>query len=118
MATSSVKKFSKGKENMVIVDLAGRGLKKLESLPSSETHSTCTTLILDHNGLSRIDNLQEFKNLQQLSVGHNRLVRMNGVSRLPTIRVLNLPNNSIQTIEGLRELPHLEWLNLSGNSIK
>ncbi|XP_071504101.1 uncharacterized protein, partial [Diadema antillarum] len=105
-------------ENMVIVDLAGRGLKKLESLPSSETHSTCTTLILDHNGLSRIDNLQEFKNLQQLSVGHNRLVRMNGVSRLPTIRVLNLPNNSIQTIEGLRELPHLEWLNLSGNSIK
>ncbi|XP_030850302.1 mucin-19 isoform X2 [Strongylocentrotus purpuratus] len=105
-------------ENMVIVDLAGRGLKKLESLPTSETHATCTTLILDHNGLSRIDNLQEFKNLQQLSIGHNRLVRMNGISRLPTIRVLNLPNNSIQTIEGLRELPELEWLNLSGNSIK
>ncbi|XP_063954448.1 uncharacterized protein LOC129259024 isoform X1 [Lytechinus pictus] len=103
---------------MVIVDLAGRGLKKLESLPTSETHATCTTLILDHNGLSRIDNLQDFKNLQQLSIGHNRLVRMNGISRLPSIRVLNLPNNSIQTIEGLRDLPELEWLNLSGNSIK
>ncbi|XP_072018900.1 centrosomal protein of 97 kDa-like isoform X2 [Amphiura filiformis] len=109
------------KENMVIVDLSGRGLKKLDRAVQNsapEEHATCTTLILDKNGISKIEHLEYYVNLQQLSVASNRLVRMNGVSRLHTLRVLNMPNNSIQSIEGLRELTQLEWLNLSGNSIK
>ncbi|XP_038059299.1 uncharacterized protein LOC119730455 isoform X2 [Patiria miniata] len=109
------------KENMVILDLSGRGLKRLDRVrPAADeaTPSSCTTLILDRNAISKIEHLEEYHMLQQLSIASNRLVRMSGVSRIATLRVLNLPNNSIQAIEGLRDLINLEWLNLSGNSIK
>ncbi|CAC5380139.1 CEP97 [Mytilus coruscus] len=77
-----------------------------------------TTIILDKNNISKIENLQKCHNLKQLSVAGNRLVRMNGVSNLTNLTVLNLPNNSIVSIEGLKDLTSLAWLNLSGNSIK
>ncbi|XP_070568544.1 serine-rich adhesin for platelets-like isoform X2 [Ptychodera flava] len=103
---------------MVVKDLSSRGLKRIERSQSTSSEQHCTTLILDKNAVSKIENLECYESLQQLSISNNRLVRMNGVARLHTLRVLNLPNNSIQSIEGLRELFDLEWLNLSGNSIK
>ncbi|XP_077977654.1 uncharacterized protein LOC144433219 [Glandiceps talaboti] len=106
------------RSNMVVKDLTGRALRKIERSESTSSEQQCTTLILDRNSVSKIENLECYESLQQLSIANNRLVRMNGVARLRTLRVLNLPNNSIQFIEGLRELFDLEWLNLSGNSIK
>ncbi|XP_033635655.1 uncharacterized protein LOC117296720 [Asterias rubens] len=109
------------KENMMILDLSGRSLKRLDRVKETadeSSPSSCTTLILDRNAISKIEYLEDFHALQQLSIASNRLVRMSGISKTRTLRVLNLPNNSIQSIEGLRDLLNLEWLNLSGNSIK
>ncbi|KAM4731914.1 centrosomal protein of 97 kDa isoform 2-T2 [Anableps anableps] len=91
-------------------------MQKLD--PSFTSSEDTHTLVLDHNNIMKLDNLERCPNLQQLSVANNRLVRMMGVSQLRELRVLNLPNNSIGYIEGLRDLPHLTWLNLSGNNIK
>ena len=54
---------------MVIVDLSGRGLKKLDRAVQNsepEEHATCTTLILDKNGISKIEHLEYYVNLQQV----------------------------------------------------
>lgn len=99
-----------------VIDLSGQGLQKLgPSLPCpADTH----TLILDKNQIIKLEHLEKFKNLKQLSVANNRLVRMMGVAKLSCLRVLNLPHNSIGYVEGLRDLVHLEWLNLAGNNLK
>ncbi|XP_078502295.1 centrosomal protein of 97 kDa [Lissotriton helveticus] len=99
-----------------VIDLSGQGLQKLgPSLPCpADTH----TLILDKNQIIKLEHLEKFKYLKQLSVANNRLVRMMGVAKLTCLRVLNLPHNSIGYVEGLRDLGHLEWLNLAGNNLK
>ncbi|XP_071136329.1 serine-rich adhesin for platelets-like isoform X2 [Mytilus edulis] len=97
-----------------VLNLSGQNLNRIQ-LP---LNLDPTTIILDKNNISKIENLQKCLNLKQLSVAGNRLVRMNGVSNLTNLTVLNLPNNSIVSIEGLKDLTSLAWLNLSGNSIK
>ncbi|KAM7132405.1 centrosomal protein of 97 kDa isoform 2-T2 [Molossus nigricans] len=99
-----------------VVNWSGQGLQKLSgNLPcEADIH----TLILDKNQIIKLENLEKYRQLIQLSVANNRLVRMMGVAKLTQLRVLNLPHNSIGYVEGLKELVHLEWLNLAGNNIK
>uniref|UniRef100_A0A8D2LRA4 Centrosomal protein of 97 kDa n=1 Tax=Varanus komodoensis TaxID=61221 RepID=A0A8D2LRA4_VARKO len=99
-----------------LINWSGQGLQKLGPALScdAETH----TLILDKNQLTKLEHLENCKNLMQLSVANNRLVRMMGVAKLTQLRVLNLPHNSIGYVEGLKDLVHLEWLNLAGNNLK
>ncbi|XP_048396868.2 centrosomal protein of 97 kDa isoform X1 [Stegostoma tigrinum] len=97
-----------------VVDLSGLGLQHLDTVALCLT----STLILDKNHLTKLENVEKCGDLVQLSVANNRLVRMVGVAKLVNLRVLNLPNNSIGNVEGLKDLVHLEWLNLAGNNIK
>ncbi|XP_044523234.1 centrosomal protein of 97 kDa-like [Gracilinanus agilis] len=99
-----------------VVDLSNQGLQKLgQNLPCK---ADVLTLILDKNQIIKLENLEKFRRLLQLSVANNRLVRMMGVATLTQLRVLNLPQNSIGCVEGLQELVCLEWLNLAGNNLK
>ncbi|XP_008106019.1 centrosomal protein of 97 kDa isoform X2 [Anolis carolinensis] len=104
-----------GKEGS-LVNWSGQGLQKLG--PTLSCDADAHTLVLDKNQLIKLEHLENFRNLLQLSVASNRLVRMNGVSKLTQLRILNLPNNSIGYVEGLKDLMHLEWLNLAGNNLK
>ncbi|XP_056014228.1 uncharacterized protein LOC125674963 isoform X3 [Ostrea edulis] len=97
-----------------VLNLSGMGIHQI-SLPSG---ADPTTVILDKNSISKIDNLDKCQNLKQLSLAGNRMVRMTSITRLRNLTVLNLPNNSIVAIEGLKELVDLEWLNLSANRIE
>ncbi|XP_043926896.1 centrosomal protein of 97 kDa isoform X2 [Protopterus annectens] len=99
-----------------VVDLSGHMLQKLD--PCFPCPNDVCTLILDNNQIIKLEHLEKFRNLMQLSVANNRLVRMMGVAKLTSLRVLNLPNNSIGCVEGLKDLVHLEWLNLAGNNLK
>ncbi|KAJ8315581.1 hypothetical protein KUTeg_007731 [Tegillarca granosa] len=94
--------------------MTGQNLSRIDISPGEDP----TTIILDKNNISKIENLEKCQGLRQLSLAGNRLVRMSGVNRLRNLTVLNLPNNSIVAIEGLKDLTELAWLNLSGNSIK
>lgn len=99
------------------IDLSRRGLKKLEKA-TAEDSKTTINLILDQNELQKLDNIDTFNRVENLSICNNFLLRMHGVSRLTNIRVLALNNNSILQIEGLKDLIYLKELKLAGNSIK
>ncbi|XP_004606797.2 centrosomal protein of 97 kDa [Sorex araneus] len=99
-----------------VVNWSGQGLQKLS--PNLPCEVDIHTLILDKNQIIKLENLEKYRRLIQLSVANNRLVRMMGVAKLTQLRVLNLPHNSIGYVEGLKELVHLEWLNLAGNNLK
>nr|XP_034836370.1 centrosomal protein of 97 kDa [Maniola hyperantus] len=99
------------------LDLSRRGLKKVEKAPSEEAKSIIN-LILDQNELQRLDNIDTYNRLENLSICNNFLVRMHGVSRLSGLRVLALNNNGILQIEGLKDMVYLKVLKLAGNNIK
>ncbi|CAH2055919.1 unnamed protein product, partial [Iphiclides podalirius] len=99
------------------LDLSRRGLKKIEKAPPEES-KTIITLVLDQNELQRLDNIESYSRIENLSICNNFLVRMHGVSRLVNIRVLALNNNGILQIEGLKDLIYLKVLKLAGNNIK
>uniref|UniRef100_A0A1B6DTC1 Centrosomal protein of 97 kDa n=1 Tax=Clastoptera arizonana TaxID=38151 RepID=A0A1B6DTC1_9HEMI len=101
------------------LNLSGQGLIKLaKGHHSSEEASKVTCLILDSNELQRLDNIDGFPSLVELSARHNHLVRMFSVNKLNHLVRLDLSNNKIHSIEGLKDLEQLKWLNLSGNNIK
>ncbi|XP_025831949.1 centrosomal protein of 97 kDa [Agrilus planipennis] len=98
------------------LDLSNKKLKKLSKPSTSEAQ--VSTLILDNNELQRLDNLDSFTKVQNLSAVKNQLLRMYGVCRLHCLHTLNLAHNGILTIEGLKELVNIKHLCLAGNSIK
>ncbi|KAH9635610.1 hypothetical protein HF086_012279 [Spodoptera exigua] len=95
------------------VDLSRRGLKKIEKAPAEES-KTIINLILDQNELQRLDNIDTYNRVENLSICNNFLLRMHGVSRLTNIRILALNNNGILQIEGLKDLIYLKVLKLAG----
>ncbi|CAK1542738.1 unnamed protein product [Leptosia nina] len=99
------------------LDLSRRGLKKIEKAPPEEA-KTIINFILDENELQRLDNLDTYNRVENLSICNNFLLRMHGVSRLTNIRVLSLNNNGILQIEGLKDMIYLKVLKLAGNNIK
>lgn len=100
------------------LNLSGQGLKKLTKGHCSEDAHKVTTLILDSNELQRLDNIDGFPCVTELSARHNQLLRMYSVSRLHHLVRLDLSHNNILSIEGVKDLEYLKWLNLSGNNIK
>ncbi|KAM3966058.1 centrosomal protein 97kDa [Aphomia sociella] len=103
--------------NNTTLDLSRRGLKKIEKAPAEDS-KTIINLVLDQNELQRLDNIDTYCRVENLSICNNFLVRMHGVSRLTNLRILALTNNGILQIEGLKDLIYLKVLKLAGNNIK
>ncbi|CAF4952619.1 unnamed protein product [Pieris macdunnoughi] len=99
------------------LDLSRRGLKKIEKAPAEES-KPIISLILDQNELHRLDNIDTYNRVENLSICNNFLLRMHGVSRLTNLRILSLNNNGILQIEGLKDMIYLKVLKLAGNNIK
>ncbi|KAK4006034.1 hypothetical protein OUZ56_011167 [Daphnia magna] len=98
-----------------VLNLTRQHLKKVEPAPGNLHYSS---LLLDHNDIARLENVETYCSLIKFSASHNQLVRMYGVARLYSLRVLNLSHNSIVSIEGLKDMKYLSHLNLAGNNIK
>ncbi|XP_045526332.1 centrosomal protein of 97 kDa isoform X2 [Pieris brassicae] len=99
------------------LDLSRRRLKKIEKAPAEES-KPIISLILDQNELQRLDNIDTYIRVENLSICNNFLLRMHGVSRLTNLRILSLNNNGILQIEGLKDMIYLKVLKLAGNNIK
>ncbi|CAG0890970.1 unnamed protein product [Darwinula stevensoni] len=99
-----------------VVDLSGKSLKGVP-VPTDD-QMNASTLILNHNEIPRLENLDNYGNLRKLLISHNSVTRMYGVSRLYTLHILDLSFNNISSIEGLRDLKHLQRLSLAGNNLK
>ncbi|XP_067027627.1 uncharacterized protein [Acropora muricata] len=115
MPSNQAEKDSYEEAKNRVVNLSNRHLKRIERL--SEGLSPLT-LLLSSNEISRVENLQYFAHLQQLSLARNHIDDMKGISSAQGLRVLDLSDNNISHIEGVSSLINLEWLNLSGNDIE
>ncbi|RNA31872.1 centrosomal of 97 kDa [Brachionus plicatilis] len=76
------------------------------------------TICLDNNFLNKLENLESFHNLKNLSLGNNRLVEIKSICQLVKLEYVNLLNNSLIDLQPFKQLRNLIWLNISGNQIK
>ena len=75
-------------------------------------------LYLHFQGFRKIQNLDNFINLQVLYLENNSINKIEGLEKLIDLRCLYLQNNYIKEIEGLDNNTKLSILNLSNNKIK
>ncbi|XP_049272578.1 centrosomal protein of 97 kDa [Rhipicephalus sanguineus] len=101
-------------EDPHVLDMSNRGLKKLEKRDGVGIEK----LFLDHNELSKLDNIDCFLDVQKLSASHNQITRMYSLARLSQLSSIDLSNNLITCIEALKDLKYLVSVNLSNNRIK
>jgi len=73
-------------------------------------------LILNHNNIKKIENLQENPYLEHLDLSYNEIEVIENLDGL-NLQKLNLMNNRIKLITGLDNLPNLIELNISKNQI-
>ncbi|KAL3204418.1 hypothetical protein MRX96_011435 [Rhipicephalus microplus] len=101
-------------EDPHVLDMSNRGLKRLEKRDGVGIEK----LFLDHNELSKLDNIDCFLDVQKLSASHNQITRMYSLARLSQLSSIDLSNNLITCIEALKDLKYLVSVNLSNNRIK
>ncbi|CAF3296177.1 unnamed protein product [Rotaria sp. Silwood2] len=101
-------------QHLTRLDLCSKQLQKIDKLPNNISFNI---ILLDNNEISKLDNLDIFPQLIQLSISHNRLVDIRLLNRLRSLQKLNLSYNLIESIDCLRTLQNLVMLNISNNNI-
>ncbi|XP_062327601.1 leucine-rich repeat-containing protein 49 isoform X3 [Osmerus eperlanus] len=96
------------------LDLDRRGLDKY---PLLEGMDKLRLLNLQHNFITRVQNLSHLQCLVFLDLYDNRISEMTGISVLSSLRVLILGKNRIQRMCSLENLNQLDVLDLHGNQI-
>lgn len=72
----------------------------------------------EHGGISSLEDLKLFPELETLTIRHNRLKTVSGVENLISIRNLDLAFNQINDLKGLDLIDHdMKYINLSSNRI-
>ncbi|SCQ16289.1 leucine-rich repeat protein [Plasmodium ovale] len=75
-------------------------------------------LYLDNNLIEELENLDELEKLRILSVSNNKIKKIKNLNKLINLTELNLHNNNINKIENLNKNKKLKILILSKNNIK
>ncbi|CAF4267417.1 unnamed protein product [Rotaria socialis] len=101
-------------QNLTRLDLCSKHLHRIDKLPNNINFNI---ILLDQNEISKIENLDNFPQLIQLSASHNRLVDIRLLNRLRSLQKLNLSYNLIDSIDCLKNLQNLTMLNISNNNI-
>ncbi|KAG8440412.1 hypothetical protein GDO86_006242 [Hymenochirus boettgeri] len=89
----------------------------LTACPIFEGEEQLRLLYLQHNIITRIQNLSCLQRLIFLDLYDNQIEEISGLSALQALRVLMLGKNRIQKISNLENLKHLDVLDLHGNQI-
>ena len=118
MKPEAAQRIAKAKLNrrQATLDLSGFGLRRI---PRDLLEMPwLTALNLAGNSIETIENLDELKELQRLSIAFNAVRDMSGVGSLDKLVELFLDENNISEIRGLEALSNLQSLRISGNQIK
>ncbi|XP_053320280.1 leucine-rich repeat-containing protein 49 [Spea bombifrons] len=91
--------------------------RRLEVCPVMEGEEQLRLLYLQHNFISKIQNLSSLQRLIFLDLYDNQIEEISGLSALRSLRVLMLGKNRIQNIANLEKLNYLDVLDLHGNQI-
>ncbi|KAM9312608.1 leucine-rich repeat-containing protein 49 [Gastrophryne carolinensis] len=90
---------------------------RLTAFPVFEGEEQLRLLYLQHNFITRIQNVSSLQRLIFLDLYDNQIEEISGLSTLKSLRVLMLGKNRIQKIEDLENLKNLDVLDLHGNQI-
>ncbi|UJR31386.1 hypothetical protein I4U23_018880 [Adineta vaga] len=101
-------------EHLVQLDLSSKHLKRIDQISNQIDFNV---ILLDHNEISKVENLDRFSQLTQLSLSHNRLIDIHLLHRIRSVQKLNLSYNLIDSIDSLKTLQNLVMLNISNNNI-
>ncbi|CAF3725298.1 unnamed protein product [Rotaria sp. Silwood1] len=101
-------------QHLTKLDLSSKNLQKIDILPNNINFNI---ILLDNNEINKLENLDLFPQLIQLSISHNRLIDIHLLNRIQSLQKLNLSYNLIESIDCLRTLQNLVMLNISNNNI-
>merc|ERR1711907_899268 len=90
------------------------GLRKIENL---EDFGNLQALWLESNALEKIENLDHMQQLGSLFLQNNTINSISGLDALTNLHTLNLSNNCISHVANLSCCVNLRTLNLSGNEL-
>ncbi|KAM4035813.1 leucine-rich repeat-containing protein 49 isoform 1-T1 [Anomaloglossus baeobatrachus] len=85
--------------------------------PIIEGEEQLRLLYLQHNSITRMQNLSSLQRLIFIDLYDNQIEEISGLSSLRSLRVLMLGKNRIQKISNLENLKSLDVLDLHGNQI-
>ncbi|CAI9615415.1 unnamed protein product, partial [Staurois parvus] len=90
---------------------------RLSAFPIIEGEEQLRLLYLQHNFITRVQNLSCLQRLIFLDLYDNQIEEISGFSSIKSLRVLMLGKNRIQKITNLENLKNLDVLDLHGNQI-
>lgn len=91
--------------------------RELTQIPLLEGEERLRLLNLQHNFISKIENLLSLPNLIFLDLYNNQIREIAALHTVPTLRVLMLGKNQIDKIKNLQNLTKLDVLDLHNNKI-
>jgi Leucine-rich repeat (LRR) protein len=101
-------------KNLERLRLDHNKISKIENLEGLES---LKVLDLTSNEIFKIEGLEDLDNLEELGLQLNEIERIENLEGLGSLRVLDLAANKISEIEGLGSLDRLEHLDLTENRI-
>jgi len=91
--------------------------RELSHMPLLEGEERLRLLNLQHNLITRVENLVSLPNLIFLDLYNNHIEEINNLHTISTLRVLMLGKNYIKQIKNLQALTKLDVLDLHSNKI-
>ncbi|XP_075714033.1 leucine-rich repeat-containing protein 49 [Rhinoderma darwinii] len=104
-------------EKAVSADKLNLERQNFTVFPIIEGEEQLRLLYIQHNFLTRIQNLSSLQRLIFIDLYDNQIEEISGLSSLRSLRVLMLGKNRIQKISNLENLTNLDVLDLHGNQI-
>ncbi|MBW3005074.1 leucine-rich repeat domain-containing protein [Candidatus Woesearchaeota archaeon] len=102
-------------KKVVRLNISSVGLKEI---PKQIQKLSCLqTLVLDHNKIEKIYNLEYSTELYDLNLSYNQISRIENLNSLTRLAHLSLQANRISRIENLDNLTRLTGLNLESNRV-
>eukprot|EP01120_Amphizonella_sp_Union-15-10_P007370 TRINITY_DN2478_c0_g1_i1.p1 TRINITY_DN2478_c0_g1~~TRINITY_DN2478_c0_g1_i1.p1 ORF type:complete len:229 (-),score=49.21 TRINITY_DN2478_c0_g1_i1:50-736(-) len=103
------------------LSLIAQNLTHLPAFLGEEYGEQTTSLALNDNALSTVENLENFTNLQSLVLDNNSIVSISSFPKIQTLQTLWLNNNKIDSLELLlneieQKFPNLTYLSLLKNT--
>jgi len=106
--------------NLQVLDLRyndlGEHLRREDPFP--ENFNNLVELLLSHNNISRLQNLDNLSKIQSLNFSNNGIGRLPSLSSLKELKVFDCSKNSLGWFPDVSENKELEYLDVSNNFIE